>query len=91
MEKDGRVTVKAVPNLNAKDSPSTTIDGYHYTDKKIPVGVYKWAAVEYYYSSDAPLTNIRMRLSPMLTGGALLKAFSSDSQSYLSANPWDVA
>ena len=91
VEKDGRTTLETVPNLNAKDAPSTTIDGYHYTDKKIHVGVYKWAAVEYYYSSDAPLTNIRMRLSPMLTGGALLKTFSSDSQSYLSANTWDVA
>ena len=28
-EKDGRVTVKAVPNLNAKDSATTTVDGYH--------------------------------------------------------------
>jgi len=91
VEKDGRRTVKTVPNKNAEDSTATVVDGYHYTTAKIHVGVYKYAAVEYFYESDDPLTNIRMRLNPLSNGGALLKSVSADSQSYLKANEWNIA
>ncbi len=91
VEKDGRRTVKTVPNKNAEDSTATVVDGYHYTSAKIHVGVYKYAAVEYFYESDDPLTNIKMRLNPLINGGSLLKSVSADSQSSLKANVWDIA
>ncbi len=92
-KKDGRTVLKVTPNPESTESTSVVVDGYKYTSAKVHLGIYKWFALEYYYESENPLTNLRMRFSIMPTGGALFpqKSATATAQSYVSANKWDIA
>ena len=74
MEKDGRTAVKitATPAGNPENT-RLTIDGYNYKKAGIDLGVYRWATMEYYYESDAPVKNDQLFLSMLRSGDVFIE------------------
>ena len=95
VEKDGRTAVKitATPEGNAEGTV-LTIDGYNYKKAGIDLGVYRWATMEYYYESDAPVKDSKLYLSMLRSGDVFIEgqhyanAYAADETI---AGAWAVA
>ncbi len=95
VEKDGRTAVKitATPEGNPEKT-MLVIDGYNYKKAGIDLGVYRWATMEYYYESDAPVKNDQLFLSMLRSGDVFIEgqhyanAYATDD---IVAGAWAVA
>ncbi len=91
--KDGKEVVMCTPNPKYSGTNKTiSLDGYKYASAGIDLKSYRWFAVEYYYQSPKPITDLKMRLSIMKSTDVLSAGSAdADSQDCLVANTWAVA
>ncbi len=90
--KDGREVVMCTPNPNRTATGNTiSLDGYKYVGANIDLNYYHWFAVEYFYQSPNPHTDLNMRLDIMTSNTVLTKTVGANSSEPLVANTWALA
>ncbi|MBR5307554.1 MAG: S-layer homology domain-containing protein [Clostridia bacterium] len=90
VEFDGKVVVQVTPNPAYTEERSVIIDGYNYTKANIDLSAYKYAAIEYYYESQQPVTG-KQKIEIRNLGNTLSKPMSFQSREDIITDAWAVS